>query len=166
MINSEQYEAMEPEQGAASRKYLTFLLDESYALDMSMIVEIIQYQPVTPVPETPSYIAGITNLRGTVLPVIDMRARLQKPEREAGQRCCVIVVRFEEMLLGLVVDNVTDLVDIPADKITPPPQVGNNYAHVFVREIGILDGEMTLIIDTDRLVNLDELAFLDEHQEG
>lgn len=145
-------------------KYLTFELDESYALEMSCIVEIIEYKTVTAVPETPAYIAGVINVRGTILPVIDLRARFHLPGASGKSRRCLIIILFEGQKIGLLVDSVTDLLEIAAEKITPPPQAGASYSHVFIKGIGITDSGMVLIADPDKLVNLDELAFLDKEE--
>lgn len=141
------------------KKYLTFELDEIFALEMTRVKEIIQYKPITKVPEAPAYIEGVINLRGTILPVINMRARLRKEDRSDLERRCIVIVSLEgEEDLGLLVDDMADIIEIPVDKIVPPPQVGSNYAHVFVKEIGLLDEEVIQIIDGDKLIHLEELA--------
>ncbi|MGL5435400.1 MAG: chemotaxis protein CheW [Lachnospiraceae bacterium] len=145
-------------------KYLTFKLDESYALHMSCIVEIMEYKTVTVVPETPAYIAGVINIRGVVLPVIDMRARFRLPEASERSRRCIIIINFNDKKMGLIVDHVTDLIEISPEKVSPPPQAGTYYSHVFIKGIGILDSGMTLIVDTDKLVNLNELEFLEDFE--
>lgn len=145
-------------------RYLTFELGESYALDMSCIVEIIQYKAVTAVPETPTYIAGVVNIRGVILPVIDMRTRFHLPEAVDLSRRCIIIINFEDKKIGLVVDNVTDLIELDADKVSPPPQAGSHYSHVFIKSVGILDEGITLIVDTDKLVHLNELDFLTDFE--
>jgi len=145
-------------------RYLTFTLDECYALNMDYIVEVIQYKPVTPVPETPSYIAGVINLRGTIVPVIDMRERfLKEPHRELSRRC-ILIIRFNDMLIGLLVDDNADIEELDPEKLTAPPQVGSNYSHVFIKSIGIKDDGMILIIDADKLIHLDELEVMDVPQ--
>lgn len=142
-------------------KYLTFHLDECYALDMDYIVEVIQYKPVTSVPETPSYIAGVINLRGAIVPVIDMRERFLKEARTELLRRCILIVNFSDMLLGLLVDDNADIEELDPEKITAPPQVGNHYSHVFVKAIGVKAEGMVLIIDPDKLVHLEELDMMD-----
>lgn len=143
-------------------EYLICDLDEQYAIEVDSVVEILEYTPVTPVPETPPYIVGILNLRGQVIPVVDLRIRFRKAPAAEGIRRCIVIVRFEGLELGLVVDNVLDMRMILPEQITPPPQVGNDYAHVFVKEIGVEDGRMFLIIDENKIVNYRELEFLTE----
>ncbi len=144
------------------QQYLVFSVDESYALELSKIVEILEYKPITRVPETPPYIAGMMNRHGSVLPVIDMRKRFHKEDRPDLPYRCIIVIRFDEMKLGLVVDNVNDLITLDPGSISAPPQVGPDYAHVFIKGIGVHEQKMMLIVDADRLVNQSDLTFLEE----
>lgn len=141
-------------------KYLIFEVDEEYALSLAYVVEIIDTTGITRVPETPDYIAGILNLRGHVVPVIDIRKRFKKPDRTDDRRQCIIITKIEGNLLGLIVDNVIDLVDIEPSHITASPQVGGSYVHVFIKSIGIYNEKMMLIVDADRLVNYNDLFFV------
>ena len=138
-------------------KYLIFQLDEAYALELYKVIEIIELQKITKVPETPDYIPGVMNLHGLVLPIIDVRARFKKTDESGVKRKCVIVVDFNGMRLGLIVDNVVDLVTISDAKVTPPPTVGTHYSHVFIKAIGVYENSMCLILDTDKLVNYEDL---------
>lgn len=143
-------------------KYLIFAVDEEYALPLSTVVEIIEHREITRVPETPDYVAGIINLRGHVIPVIDIRTRFRKESKAMGKRRCIIITRIEGKPLGLVVDTVIDLIDIREDQINEVPQVGKNYVHIYIKGIGISEKRMHLIVDTDKLVNYNELGFLEE----
>lgn len=145
-----------------STKYLIFTVDEEYALDIANVVEIIEMTDITKVPETPDYISGIINLRGHVVPVLDIRKRFRKTGAGTGKPRCIVIANIEDNQLGLIVDNVVDLVDIEKDMIKDPPQVGSNYVHVFVKSIGITGDKMHLIVDTDKLVNYNDLSFLEE----
>lgn len=142
-------------------KYLVFEVDEAYALALHHVVEIIEYRDVTKVPETPDYIAGIINLRGHVVPVIDVRRRFRKAYREGVRPRCIVIIRLDNNLLGLSVDNVVDLVDINPEELTAAPQIGGSHAHAFISAIGIRDGVMQLVVDTDRLVNYNDLYALE-----
>ncbi len=150
------------EQDELLHKYLVFSVDESYALELSKVREIMEYKPITRVPETPAYIVGVMNRHGSVVPVIDMRKRFHQPDLENASRRCTIIIRFDGGHLGLLVDNVTDLIDIAPEMISPPPQVGKSYSHVFIKAIGIYKEQMVMIVDADKLVNLDDLAALPE----
>lgn len=145
------------ENNEKANKYLIFEADEIYALELSKVIEILEFKSVTKVPETPSYIAGMMNLRGNVIPVIDLRERLKLPPANESTRKCIITVNFDSMNLGIIVDNVTDLILIPKEKTTPPPQVGTDYKHIFIKSIGITETGMTLILDSEKLINYSDL---------
>lgn len=142
-------------------KYLLFEVDEEYALELAKVIEIIEYTDITRVPEAPEYVAGILNLRGHVIPVLDVRKRFQKPDKDVKQRC-IIIASIDGNQLGLIVDNVIDLIEIDSTNLSDSPQVGSNYIHVFVKYIGIHEGKMHLIVDTDKLVNHKDLEILEE----
>lgn len=149
----------------STQKYLLFEVDEEYALSLDQVVEIIENTEITRVPETPDYIAGIVNLRGHVIPILDVRKRFRKPHRSDVRQRCIVIANIEEHQLGLLVDNVVDLIDIDAANIKETPQVGSNYIHVYIKNIGIAENKMYLIVDTDRLVNYNDLFFLEEKAE-
>lgn len=137
-------------------KYLTFTLgSESYGIEIKYVTEIIGIQPVTEVPELPEYIKGIINLRGKIIPVMDVRLRFKKPFREYNDRTCVIVIDVQDVSVGLIVDSVSEVLPIPGGEIVPPPEiqkVGNRY----IKGIGKVYGEVKLLLDCDKLLNDDE----------
>ena len=145
-------------------KYLVFEVDETYAVELKGVVEILEMQPVTSVPETPSYIKGVINLRGRVVPVVDVRDRFKKAAIDESSRKCIIIVNFEGIILGLIVDSVVDLITIEPDKISEPPTVGGSYAHIFIKAIGIYEEEMKLIIDENKIINHSDLDFLNAEE--
>lgn len=147
-----------------NNKYLLFSVDEEYALPLSNVVEIIEMVDMTRVPETPDYISGIINLRGHVVPVIDIRKRFKKPEYTGGHTQCIVITRIDSNFLGLVVDKVIDLIDIEPGKLSASPHLGGSYAHVFIKAIGIYDDKMHLIVDPDRLVNHNDLFFVEDEK--
>lgn len=149
--------------GELENKYLMFEVDEQYLISLTHVTEIIEVLNITRVPETPDYIAGIVNLRGHVIPVLDVRKRFKKPDREGGRQC-FIVAEINESPLALMVDNVLDLIDIEPENLKEPPQVGHSYIHVFVKYIGVAGNEMHLIVDPDKLVNYDDLFFLEANE--
>lgn len=142
-----------------NNKYLIFEVDEEYALGVRYIVEIIENTDITRVPEAPDYIAGIINLHGMVVPVIDIRKRFKKPPKVDAPRRCIIITKVESNPLGLIVDNVVDMIDMEPDKLKEPPQVGGSYVHVFIKAIGIYEDRMHLVVDPDKLVNYNDLFF-------
>jgi len=142
-------------------QYLIFEVDEAYGLELDKVLEIIEYTGITQVPETPDYIAGVINLRGHVVPVMDVRARFKKEPGDHLPRRCIILVSFEESTLGLIVDNVLDLIVIEEGSLSQPPQIGNDYAHNFIKLIGVYEDKMNLIVDVDKLIHLNDLSFLE-----
>ena len=145
-------------------QYLIFELEEEYAIALEKIVVIVEYNGVTTVPETPDYIVGVINYRGLVLPVIDLRIRFKKPEVDVPRRC-IVITELDGINFGLMVDRVSDIVTIGEDAVKPPPQVGGNYSFNFIKSIGVADEKMVLIIDTDKLINLNDLEELSESEE-
>lgn len=138
-------------------RYLTFIVgNESYGIEIRYITEIIGIQPITEIPELPEYIKGIINLRGKIIPVMDVRVRFKKQGKEYNGRTCVIVVDIENVSVGLVVDSVAEVLSIPDEEIVTPPdmsKVGNKY----IKGIGKVGNEVKLILDCDKLLNEKEI---------
>ena len=102
-------------------RYLTFFIgEEVYGLAIRNVTEIVGLQRITEVPDMPSYVLGVINLRGAVIPVVDVRLRFGIEQREADERTCVIVVQLEDISVGLIVDTVSEVIDIPGDNVAPP----------------------------------------------
>jgi purine-binding chemotaxis protein CheW len=134
-------------------KYLTFLLArEDYGLEIRYVTEIIGIQKITKVPDMPNFIKGVINLRGKVIPVMDMRARFNLPTREYDERTCVIVVNIQEQAVGLVVDRVNEVVDIPAGQVEPPPLSAKGSAGRYIRGIGKVGEEVKVLLEVERLL--------------
>lgn len=149
-------EFLEPEEDTLKGKYLTFNLgNETYALEIKYVTEIIGLQPITRVPELPEYIQGIINLRGKIIPVLDVRTRFNKPFKEYTDRTCVIVVDIKEVSIGLIVDRVAEVLTIPDCDIVPPPEVGRGGGS-FIKGIGKIGPEVKLILDCDQLLKENE----------
>lgn len=133
--------------------FLTFSLgDEEYGIEIRQITEIIAIQKITEVPDMPSFVKGVINLRGYVIPVIDMRLRFQLPAREYGERTCVIVVSIEETMVGLVVDTVEDVLSIPEEDITPPPEMLRGASSRYIQGMGKVDDNVKIILNVERLL--------------
>lgn len=138
-------------------KYLTFVLDsESYGIGINNVTEIIGIQPITLVPELPNYIKGIINLRGKIIPVMDVRLRFKKDFREYNDRTCIVVVDISELSIGLIVDSVSEVVIIQDENIVPPPNL-NKVSNKYISGIGKIDNEVKLILDCDELINYDDM---------
>jgi len=141
------------EEDTQKGKYLTFVLDnESYGIGINNITEIIGIQPITSIPELPDYIKGIINLRGKIIPVMDVRLRFKKLPREYNDRTCIIVVDINDLSIGLIVDSVSEVLRILDQDIVPPPNL-NKISNKYIKGIGKIDKEVKLILDCDKLIN-------------
>lgn len=144
-------------------QYLTFRLgQELCAIGILSVKEIIAYGDVTAVPMMPPTIRGVINLRGSVVPVMDLAVRLGKPACEIGRRSCIVIVEFDEgeerQVVGAVVDAVSAVQHIPAADIEPPPGFGLKIPSEFVFGVGKLSGRFVLLLDVAQVFVLDQLA--------
>ncbi len=134
-------------------KFLTFVLGlETYALDIRHVREIIGMQKITTVPDVPAYIKGVINLRGKVIPVMDVRIRFRLPLRDYDDRTCIIVIHVREWSVGLVVDTVSEVLDIPAHQIEPPPRVGGAATARFLEGMGKVGEQVRLVLNAEELL--------------
>jgi purine-binding chemotaxis protein CheW len=151
----------------ANKKYLTFVLaTEEYAVDILRVQEIKGWNKVTKIPNTPDYICGVINLRGTIVPIIDLRLRFSLEEQTYGAMTVVVVVKVrsdknKERIMGIVVDAVSDVYDVPENQIQPPPDFGSVISTEFVKGLATVDEKMVIILDIDRLLNSKELALVE-----
>lgn len=151
-----------------TNKYLTFVLaTEEYAVDILRVQEIKGWNKVTTIPNTPDYICGVINLRGTIVPIIDLRLRFALERLEYGPMTVVVVVRvlsaeMKERIMGIVVDAVSDVYDIGESEIKPPPDFGSVISIEFVRGLATVGEKMVIVLDIDRLLNSDELAMVEQ----
>lgn len=157
--------------GGPSLQYLSFSLgEEVFALDIRTVREIIQYGAVTAVPLVPEFVRGVINLRGAVVPVIDLQVRFARPRATVGKKTCIVIfessIEGERIELGLMVDMVSEVIDISQDLIEAPPQFGTSIPREFIRGMGKVDGEFVVIIEPDRALNIEELAQLAEREVG
>jgi purine-binding chemotaxis protein CheW len=137
-------------------QYLTFAIeDEVYGVEIAYVNEIIKMQPITKVPETPAYVEGITNLRGDLIGVLDVRKRFNKPSKEHDELTCIIVIVFNDYKLGIVVDAVHETAIIPESQIAPPPSAKLSFSNQFVRNIGQIGDEIKLLLDIERFLAQD-----------
>lgn len=141
------------EEDAQKDKFLTFSLGtEYYGIEIKQVTEIIGIQAITGVPELPEYIKGIVNLRGKIIPVMDVRLRFKKTFREYNDRTCIIVIDIQDISIGLIVDSVSEVLSIPGDEIVPPPEVSKG-ANRYIKGIGKVGNEVKLLLDCDKLLN-------------
>lgn len=138
--------------------YLTFQLDkEVYGIEIRNVTEIIGIQTITELPELPEYIRGIINLRGKIIPVMDVRLRFKKNFKEYNDRTCVIVVNVQDLSIGLIVDSVSEVISIPESEIVAPPELARE-GNRFIRGIGKIGEEVKLLLNCEKLFNYQEIA--------
>lgn len=139
-------------------RYLTFMLDrESFGLDISYVKEIIGLQPITPLPEVPAYVKGIVNLRGRIIPVIDMHLRFGRDQACYNDRTCIIVVEIGDLQVGLIVDDVSEVLAIDDGDIVSPPDSRTGARNGYIKNIGKSGGDVKLLLDCEKLFVGDEL---------
>ena len=151
----------------APSQYLTFTLgEEVFAMDIRTVREIIQHGPMTTVPLMPGFVRGVINLRGAVVPVIDLQARFGRPAARIGKKTCIVIfdsVRDGERVeLGLLVDAVSEVIDIGADQIEPPPNFGASVRRDFIRGMGKVASRFVIILEPDKAFDVNEMAQLCE----
>lgn len=151
-------------------KFLTFLMaNEKYGLEILKVREIIGMMDVTSVPTTPAFIRGVINLRGKVIPVVDLRLKFGIEAREDTQRTCIIVVQIahpgQEMIMGIIVDEVSDVLDIDRNQIEPPPSFGANIRTDFILGMGKADQKVLTMLDIDRVLSEQDIALVETSAE-
>jgi purine-binding chemotaxis protein CheW len=150
-----------------SSQYLTFTLgDEVFAMDIRTVREIIQHATMTIVPLMPPFVRGVINLRGAVVPVIDLQSRFCRASIQIGKKTCIVIFDAsqdnEKVELGLMVDSVSEVIEIMPAQIEPPPQFGTSIQRDFIRGLGKVDGEFVVILAPEHALNIDDMAQLAE----
>lgn len=151
--------------GDEHQQYLTFRLgDETYALPILAVKEILEYPNLTTVPLMARCVRGILNLRGSVVPVVDLAVRFGRAAGAQTRRTCVVILEIgagdERSDIGVVVDAVNQVIDIPPAEIEPPPSFGARLRTDFIRGMGKVEGGFVVILDTARALSIDEIARL------
>ena len=148
-------------------QYLTFVLGpEMFAIDIRGIKEIIEYGGLTTVPMMPSFIRGVINLRGAVVPVVDLSVRFGREPTVLGRRTCIVIIEVGDdsgwQDIGVVVDAVSEVLEIPSATIEPPPSFGARIRSEFISGMALIDGGFTILLDVGRVFNVAEMATLAE----
>jgi purine-binding chemotaxis protein CheW len=151
-------------------KFLTFLMaDEKYGLEILKVREIIGIMDVTPVPTTPAFVRGVINLRGKVIPVVDLRLKFGMEAKQNTQRTCIIVVHLaraaQEMIMGIIVDEVSEVLDIDQNQIEPPPSFGADIRIDFILGMGKVNQRVVTMLDIDRVLTEPERALVESYGE-
>lgn len=159
-MEAEVVAALEPEDDQQGM-YLTFELDrEYYGLWIGYVSEIIGILPFTEVPELPAFVRGIFNLRGQIIPLMDMRLRFQKQFVEYDERSCVIVIEVGNNTVGLIVDSVSEVISFEEADIIQQPMLSSGVSNQFVKSIGKVGNAVKLLLDCDKLLSNQEVEIL------
>ena len=146
-------------------EYLTFTLaGESYGIDILKVQEIRGYDSVTRIANTPEFIKGVINLRGVIVPIVDLRIKLKAGEVTYHEFTVVIIINVQEKVVGIVVDGVSDVVQLAADSIKPAPELGAAVETRYITGLGTLNDEMLILVDIEKLIGSEELQIMDVRQ--
>ena len=137
------------------------LMDDLYAVDIMRINEIIRPQKLTALPKAPSFIEGVINLRGTVIPVVDLRKRFDMPPRPSSASTRLLIIRVAGQALGLVVDDVTEVITVPVKDIKPPPTVADGMAVYYLLGVCLAGDVLVMLLDIDKLLTTNEVKALE-----
>lgn len=152
---------------AVSSEYLVFSLgDEEYAVDILKVQEIRGYENVTRIANVPEFIKGVTNLRGVIVPIIDLRLKFHLDKVEYGGQTVVIVVNVDDRIVGIVVDGVSDVMSLAPDQIKPAPEFGVTLSSDYLSGIGSLEDRMLVLVDIEKLLTHEEMQLVERTAES
>ena len=167
-VAEEAVDAVSSERDEQKGKYVTFKSgNEYFGLKIQYVNEIIVYQEVTAIPESEDYIKGLINLRGKIIPVIDVRLRFKQEAFAYNDRTCIIVINVKGTVVGLIVEKIAEVVEIQEENILPSPSLGNadKNQNKYVYAIGKVGDAVKLLLDPDKLINDDDLSVLENLEE-
>ena len=146
-----------------TNQYLTFSLsDELYALEVSKVKEVLEYQPITRVPKTPDFMRGVINVRGGIVPIVDLRLKFELPAQEQTVDTCIIVLEIsienETITVGTIADNVHELVELQPEEIEPTPKIGTRLDTDFIEGIGKNNDRFLVILNIDKILTSEEIT--------
>ena len=158
---------MSNEENSTTTQFLTFMLDqEQFALDIGKVREVLDFTSITKVPRTPDYMRGVINLRGGVVPVVDLRLKFGLSMAEQTVNTCIIIVEVElegeKVVMGAIADAVQEVLDLTPDQIEPPPRIGSKLNADFIRGMGKVEDQFLIILDIDKVFTGEELAIVKE----
>lgn len=154
--------ADDDDEDTQANKYLFFRIGkESYGIGIRHIIEIIEIQPISMVPDMPAYVRGVINLRGKVIPVIDLRLRFGIEERKYDDRTCIVVNEIDKVLIGFIVDTVEEVMEIPESGIEPPPSFKTaSGKERYISGMGKVGDAVKILLDVERIVREEEIEVL------
>lgn len=157
-INAELQSVGDEDIDAVSNMYLTFKLGaEDYGIGISYVTEIVGMQNITEIPDMPDYVRGVVNLRGIVIPVIDVRLRFHMEAREYDARTCIVVINIKQVQMGLIVDTVNEVRTIDQSMISPPPHVATAQSARYIKGLGKVGDQVKILLDARKLLFAEEL---------
>lgn len=160
MADKAELDTLDQTEDTQKGKFLTFSLgNEFYGIEIRYVTEIIGLQLITEIPEMPEYIKGIINLRGKIIPVMDVRLRFKKPFREYNDRTCIIVIDIQDISIGLIVDSVSEVIAIADEEIVAPPSV-TKESNKYIKGVGKVGNDVKLLLDSNKLLNEKEVEDL------
>jgi purine-binding chemotaxis protein CheW len=159
MLEEDLADDLSEDENIQLNKYLLFPLgNELYGIPIDTVINIVELQKITAVPDVPNYIKGLINLRGNVLPVIDLRLRFHMPPRDYDDRTCIIIAKAKEQTFGMIVDTVAEVQDIPPENIEPPVQVMSKQLNTnYLQGIGKVGDSIRLLLNVEKLLDEDDL---------
>ena len=140
------------------------LADETYGVDISKIYGIIAMQEITKIPRSPHSVCGVINLRGKVIPVVDLRRRFDLAVSDHTKETRIVIVEIDDQTIGMVVDAVTEVLRIPADAIEPPSQIATGVGADYIRGVGKLEGRLIILLDIDKVFGTQDIAAAESAQ--
>ncbi len=147
---------------SAGEEFLVFTLgSEEYGIDILKVQEIQGYDQVTRIANTPAFIKGVTNLRGVIVPIVDLRIKFAQNDVSYNDNTVVIVLNLQQRVVGIVVDGVSDVLSLSADQIRPAPQFAVTLATEYLTGLGSLEDRMLILVDIERLLSSEEMALVD-----
>lgn len=150
---------LELDEDTQKNRYLTFrVAAEEYGIEIRYITEIIGVQKITEVPDTDMYLKGVINLRGKIIPVVDVRLRFGLPEIAYGDRTCIVVVDVSSASIGLIVDEVLEVVNIPEENVSEPPRTTKGSSGRYIQGMGKIGASVKILLNIQRLLSEDELV--------
>lgn len=146
---------------AQKDQYLNFVCgQEHYCVNIRYVTEIVGIQPITNMPDLPGYVKGIINLRGRIIPVIDVRLLFGMHQKEYDDRTCIIVIIINDASFGLIIDRVTEVLNIPECNIVPNPYENSDQNKRYVKNIGKVGSDVMLILDCEKMIDVDQLKYI------
>ncbi|MRS16196.1 chemotaxis protein CheW [Enterobacteriaceae bacterium RIT691] len=146
----------------SGQEFLVFTLgNEEYGIDILKVQEIRGYDQVTRIANTPSFIKGVTNLRGVIVPIVDLRVKFSQEDVEYNDNTVVIVLNLSQRVVGIVVDGVSDVLSLAADQIRPAPEFAVTLSTEYLTGLGALGERMLILVNIEKLLNSDEMSLLD-----